>query len=96
LILTLGAAGFALALAAGLAVGRSWKLLAGLAILGVVAWGAWSILTVSVGDCSGASECTPELGAFLGAFVLLGWLAGLALSAAVRTLVFSSRRGSRA
>jgi hypothetical protein len=91
----LGATGLGLAVVAALLGGRTWKSMVVLAIVGIAAWGGWSVITVAAGDCSGATECTPELGAFLGAFLLVGWLAGLTLVATARTVLFSGRRSSR-
>lgn len=82
LALVLIVAGFIVGLSLALFVGRGWIRQVAVAIAGLLLWSAWSIYSLVV-DCSAGHECTQGLGAFLGLFVLFGWLAGVGVAALV-------------
>lgn len=80
LLLPLSLAGLLAALVFALAVGRGWRRQVGLALAGAAVFALATLISLLT-DCPG---CTPEIGPWLAAFALGGWLAGIGVGAVVR------------
>jgi Na+/proline symporter len=83
LLLVFFAAGVMVALIGAILTSRT-RVRMVLAGLGVLLWVTYAIYIEKIYSCPRSGECDKELGIFLLAFTLVGWLAGIGLSWLVR------------